>query len=106
MEVFRLQSILNVIRCIYQRFSFKNSGISCLALIFNPSNQRTTILQAKNGFQVARYYDSSFLPIRTHNFTDRGRKEMDREMERKRKKREGKVEEGRGRERERESWRK
>ena len=34
----------NVIKCIDQRFAFTNSGISCLALIFNLSNQGTTIL--------------------------------------------------------------
>ena len=28
----------NAITCIQQKFAFKNSGISCLALIFNLSN--------------------------------------------------------------------
>ena len=41
-------------RCINQRFAFKNSDISCLALIFSLSNQRTTILRAKNWFKHAR----------------------------------------------------
>ena len=54
-KIFQLQSMLNVIRCIDQRFEFKNSDILCLALIFNLSNQRTTILPAKRSFQVARY---------------------------------------------------
>ena len=45
-EIFQLQSMLNVIKCIDQRFAFKNSGISCLALIFNLNNLRTTILYA------------------------------------------------------------
>ena len=43
----------NAIKYIDQRFAFKNSGISCLALIFNLSNLRTTIMQAQ--LQVARY---------------------------------------------------
>ena len=30
----------NAIRCIDQRFAFKNSGISCLALIFNLESQK------------------------------------------------------------------
>ena len=38
-----------------QRFAFKNSGILCLALIFNLSNLRKTILHANEPFQVARY---------------------------------------------------
>ena len=52
-KIFRLQSMSNAIRCINQRFAFKSSGISCLALIFNLSNLRTTILQAKKLLQVA-----------------------------------------------------
>ena len=44
---------------MYQlRFVLKNSDLSCLALIFNLSNKRTTILQAKKLFQVARYEES------------------------------------------------
>ena len=39
----------------YQRFAVKNSGISCLAFIFNISNQRMTKLQAKNLFKVVEY---------------------------------------------------
>ena len=46
-KIFQLQSMLNVIRCIYQRFAFKNSRISCLALIFNLKNLSTTVLYAK-----------------------------------------------------------
>ena len=46
----------NVIRCINQRVVFKNSGISCLALIFNLSNWRTTILHAKKWLQVVKHY--------------------------------------------------
>ena len=38
--------MLNVIRPINQIFVFKNSGILCLALIFNLNNQRMTILYA------------------------------------------------------------
>ena len=37
-KIFWLQSMLNAIRCIDQRFEIKNSCISCLALIFNLKN--------------------------------------------------------------------
>ena len=57
-KIFQLQSMLNAIRCIDQRFAFKNSGILRLALIFDLSNQRTTILHSKKWFQVARYNES------------------------------------------------
>ena len=57
-KFFQLQSMSNVIRCIAQRFASKISGISCLALIFNISNQWMTILQAKKRFQVTRNHDS------------------------------------------------
>ena len=50
--------MLNVIRRIYKSFAFINFGISCLALIFNLSYPRTTILQAENRFQVVRYNKS------------------------------------------------
>ena len=46
-KIFQLQSMLNWIRCIDQRFAFKNSRISCLALIFNLNNTRTTVLYSK-----------------------------------------------------------
>ena len=46
-KIFQLQSMSNLIRCIVQRFAFKNSRISCLALIFNLNNPRTTVLLAK-----------------------------------------------------------
>ena len=39
---------------LYQRFEFKNSGILCLALIFNLINPKTTVL-CKKLFLVARY---------------------------------------------------
>ena len=42
----------NAIICINQRFAVNNSGISCLALIFNLNNLRMTILQVKNWFRV------------------------------------------------------
>ena len=41
MKIFELQTMSNVTRCIDQQFEFKNSGILCLALIFNLSNPRT-----------------------------------------------------------------
>ena len=47
LKIYQLQSMLNAIRCIDQRFVFKNSGISCLALIFNLKNLSTTVLYAK-----------------------------------------------------------
>ena len=47
--------MLNVIRCKDQRFAFKNSGISCLVLIFNLSNLRTTILHSKKQLSVAKH---------------------------------------------------
>ena len=49
---------VNMIRCIDQRFAFKNSCILYLALIFNLKNPRTTILYAKNRLQVAKYDES------------------------------------------------
>ena len=42
-----------------KRFAVKNSGISCLVLIFNSNNQIKTILLAKNRFKVAKY-DKSY----------------------------------------------
>ena len=38
--------MLNAIKCINQKFAFKNSGISCLAFIFNLNNPRITTLYA------------------------------------------------------------
>ena len=46
-KIFQLQSRSYAIRCINQRFAFKNSGIAYLVLIFNWNNPRTTILHAK-----------------------------------------------------------
>ena len=46
-KIFQLQYMSNAIRCIDQRFAFKNSRISCLASIFNLNNLRTTVLYAK-----------------------------------------------------------
>ena len=46
-NIFQLQSLSNVIRCINQRFALKNSRILSLALIFNLNNLRTTVLYAK-----------------------------------------------------------
>ena len=56
-------SMLNVIRCIDQRFAFKNSRISCLALIFNLKNPSTTVLYAKKlgaGGEIRRVLDRFF----------------------------------------------
>ena len=46
-KIFQLQSVSNAIQCIDRRFAFKNSRISCLALIFNFKNPSTTVLYAK-----------------------------------------------------------
>ena len=56
MKIFQLQSVSNVKTCINKRFAVKNSGICCLALIFNLRIQRMTlaILHAKNQFNIAR----------------------------------------------------
>ena len=51
-KIFLLQSLSNAITCIDQRFADKDSGISCLALIFNLSNPNRTMLHAKNQFKV------------------------------------------------------
>ena len=54
-KIFQLQSMSNAVRCIDQRFAFKNSGISCLALIYNLNNPRTAVMYEKNCLQVAKY---------------------------------------------------
>ena len=62
-KIFQLQSMSNAIRYINQRFAFMNSGFSCLALIFNLSYLRSTILHAKKRLQVAKHfkwYDESY----------------------------------------------
>ena len=58
----------NAIRCIDQRFAFKNSRISCLALIFKMKNQRTTVLYAKKSVAggeirrvIYRFFQQSIL---------------------------------------------
>ena len=48
MKKIQLKSMSNAIRCIDHRFAFKNSGVACLALIFNLSHLRLTILHPKN----------------------------------------------------------
>ena len=58
-KILKLQSMSSLITCIDKRFEVTNSGISCLALILNSSNPRTTILHARNRFKVARYDKSS-----------------------------------------------
>ena len=65
--MFQLQSISNATRCIDHRFAIKNYGISCLALLFNLSDDlRTTILHAKKtgaGCEIQRVIYSFFLKI-------------------------------------------
>ena len=63
-KIFQLKSMSNAIRCIDKRFKVKNSGISCLALIFNLSSPRMTILHPKKWFQVAKFDES--LPFFFH----------------------------------------
>ena len=48
----------NAIRCIDQRFAFKNYGISCFALIFHLNNPRMTVLYAKKFGWTAKYDES------------------------------------------------
>ena len=42
----------NAVKCINKRSAVKSSGSSCLALIFNLSNPRTTILHGEKLFRV------------------------------------------------------
>ena len=53
LKISQLLSMSNAITGINKSFAVNNSALSCLALIFNASNPRTTILQAKNWFKVA-----------------------------------------------------
>ena len=52
-KIFQLQSMLNAIRCIDQRFVFKNSRILCLALIFNLKNPYNSPVSKKIGHYMA-----------------------------------------------------
>ena len=67
-KMFQLKYMLNATRCINQRFAFKNSGIVCLALIFNLSYLRTTILQPKAvpGCEALKLIYCSFLQTNTN----------------------------------------
>ena len=65
-KIFQLQSMSNAIRCINQRFAYKNSRISCLALIFNLKSPSTTVLYAKQlvaGGEIRRVIYSFFRAI-------------------------------------------
>ena len=46
----------NVMRCINERFAFKNYGVACLALRFNLRYQRLTIVHAKKRLQIAKHF--------------------------------------------------
>ena len=65
-KIFQLQSMLNALRCINERFAFKNSCISCLALIFKLKNLSITVLYPKKSVaggemqQVIYKYDESY----------------------------------------------
>ena len=52
-KIFQLQALISVTVVTYSdtRFAAKNSGLSCLALIFKLSYTRMTILHAKNQFK-------------------------------------------------------
>ena len=58
-KIVRRENMLTPIcaKC-FNIYAVKNSDISCLALIFNLSNQRTTILHEKNQFKVQIYEES------------------------------------------------
>ena len=45
-SIFQVQSVFNVMVCFDQRFAVKNSGLSCLALIFYLSNSNIKILNS------------------------------------------------------------
>ena len=65
-KIFQLQSMLNAIRCIDQRSAFKNSRISCLALILKLKSPSTTVLYAKKsvaGGEIWRVICSFFQAI-------------------------------------------
>ena len=51
-KIFQLQSMSNAIRCIDHRFAFKNSGIACLALIFNLNYLRSIIPAPKRAVRI------------------------------------------------------
>ena len=59
-KVFQLQSMSNAIRCIDQRFAFKNSRISCLALMFKFKilAWQSCHSTQKNWLQVVKYDES------------------------------------------------
>ena len=70
-KIFQLQSMSNAIRCIDQRFAFKNSRISCLALIFNLKNPSMTVLYAKKsvaGSEILRLMYCLFRAIDTNQW--------------------------------------
>ena len=50
-----LPSMSNAIGCIDRRLAFKNSGILCLALIFNLKDLSTTVLYAK---KLVKHHES------------------------------------------------
>ena len=57
-KIIQLQSLLNKIRWIGQRFSFKNSAISCLALIFKYNSTWTTLRYARTTILYATILDA------------------------------------------------
>ena len=58
-KIFQIQSMLKAIRCINQRFAFKNVWIWCLALIFNLKNPSIKVLYAKKLVAHVAKYDES-----------------------------------------------
>ena len=72
-EIFQLQSMSNAIRYIDsdQWFAFKNSRISCLAMIFNLKNPSMTALSAKKsvaGGEIRRVMYRFFRAIDTNQW--------------------------------------
>ena len=55
-KIFQLQSMLNEIRCTDQRFAFKNSPISCLALIINLSSWKIGNWQKNQLWRVIYHF--------------------------------------------------
>ena len=67
-KIFQLQSMQNAKISVDQRFAVKNSGTSCLALIFDLNNTKMNIQQANTQSKVTRLfyqyrYDKSYTII-------------------------------------------
>ena len=58
-KVFQLQSMSNAMIFVYQSFAVNNLSAYCLVLIFDLSNPKMKVQQAKNGFKFTKF-DESF----------------------------------------------